>query len=304
MQSTSPMSARRSSTVVPLRPERRRFGDYEVITPLAAGGMGGVYLAQHARTGERVALKVLDAQFADHGEVVARMYGERTVSVAARHPGLLEVRAASRSEDGVPYLVMEYLDGETLAAVVESGELEVSVIAAIGAQLAGALAALHDAGIIHCDLKPENVLVLHETIWRGAAPAVKVIDFGVARGVDEPPADDASIAGTPAYMAPEQWKGKPLPASDVYALGCLLFELVTGETPFDGSLPQLMLAHLEQRAPRVSWLRAGVPIELERVILRALAKDAAHRPTMIELAATLADIADALSAGDTLRWAV
>src|SRR5882724_5654443 len=141
MQSTSLMSARRSPTVVPLRPERRRFGDYEVVAPLAAGGMGGVYLAQHARSGERVALKVLDPQFADHGEVVARMFGERTVSARARHPGLLDVRAAARGEGGVPYLVMEYLDGDTLAAVVEGDGLAVSTIAAVGAQLAGALAA-------------------------------------------------------------------------------------------------------------------------------------------------------------------
>jgi len=293
------MRAARKPTVVPLRPERRRFGEYEVISPVASGGMSGVYLAQHAHTGERVALKVLDPQLANHEEAVARMFGERTVASLARHPGLLDVRAAARDDRGIPYLVMEYLDGDTLA---DGEELSISVIAAIGAQVAGALAALHDAGIVHCDLKPENVLVLKGQSWRGAAPAVKVIDFGVARRTDEPPADDASIAGTPAYMAPEQWRGTPVPASDVYALGCLLFELLTGETPFDGSLPQLMLAHLEQRAPRVSWVAAGVPIDLELLILRALAKDPAHRPSMLELADALADIADASSASDTLRW--
>ena len=288
------------STVVPLRPERRRFGDYEVIAPVASGGMGGVYLAQHAHSGERVALKVLDPQLANHAEAVARLFGERAVATVARHPGLLDVRAAARDDRGTPYLVMEYLDGKTLA---DGEELAISVIAAIGAQLAGALAALHDAGIVHCDIKPENILVLADRSWRGAAPVVKVIDFGVARRLDEPPADDASIAGTPAYMAPEQWRGTPVTGSDVYALGCVLFELLTGETPFDGSLPQLMLAHLEQRAPRPSWLRTGVPIDLELVILRSLAKDAAHRPSMLELADALADIADASSdASDTLRW--
>ena len=296
------MRAARTPTVVPLRPprpERRRFGDYEVVRPVASGGMSGVYLAQHAHTGECVALKVLDPQLANHAEAVARMFGERTVATVARHPGLLDVRAAARDERGVPYLVMEYLEGDTLA---DRDELPVSVIAAIGALVAGALAALHDAGVVHCDIKPENVLVLSGHSWRGVAPAVKVIDFGVARHVDEAPADDASIAGTPAYMAPEQWRGTPVPASDVYALGCLLFELLTGETPFDGSLPQLMLAHLEQRAPRPSWLRTGVPIDLELVILRALAKDPANRPTMLELADALADVADGSTAADTLRW--
>jgi serine/threonine-protein kinase len=296
------MRAARKPTVVPIRPmrpERRRFGEYEVISPVASGGMSGVYLAQHALTGERVALKVLDPQLASHDEAVARMFGERTVASVARHPGLLDVRAAARDDQGIPYLVMEYLEGETLA---DGEELPISVIAAIGAQLAAALAALHDAGVVHCDIKPENVLVLAGHTWRGAAPVVKVIDFGVARRVDEPPADDASIAGTPAYMAPEQWRGQPVTGSDVYALGCVLFELLTGETPFDGSLPQLMLAHLEQRAPRPSWLRTGVPIDLELLILRALAKDAAQRPSMLELADALADIADCSSASDTLRW--
>jgi serine/threonine protein kinase len=135
-------------------------------------------------------------------------------------------------------------------------------------------------------------------------PQVKVIDFGVSRRVDEPPADEASIAGTPAYMSPEQWKGQPQPATDVYALGCVLYELVTGETPFDGSLPQLMLAHLEQRPARPTWLRAHLPIELERVILRALAKDPALRPTMRELADELGDLADAMSLSVTMPMAI
>jgi serine/threonine-protein kinase len=175
---------------------------------------------------------------------------------------------------------MEYLEGETLAAIHARGELSVERIAELGAQIASALAALHAAGYVHCDVKPDNVLVL-------ADGRIKIIDFGVSRRVDEAPPDDASIAGTPAYMAPEQWRGEPSPASDVYALGCMLFELLTGETPFDGSLPKLMWAHLESRPPRPSWLRAGIGVELERVVLRALAKDAEDRPTMAELAQRL-----------------
>jgi len=257
-----------------------RFGPYEVVAPLASGGMGGVYLAAHVKTGERVALKVMDRRFVDHAEIVARLYGERAVSARASHPGLVDIRAAARDADDVPYLVMEYLDGETLATIRARGDIGVDDVAQLGAQIASALAALHAAGFVHCDVKPDNVLVLRDG-------RVKIIDFGVSRRVDEPPAEDASIAGTPAYMAPEQWRGEPEPASDVYALGCMLFELLTGETPFDGSLPKLMWAHLEQRAPRPSWLRTGIAPQLERAVMRALAKDAADRPTMDELAREL-----------------
>jgi serine/threonine-protein kinase len=279
-----------------------RFGEYELVAPLASGGMGGVYLATHVATGERVALKVLDPLFANHSEVVSRLYSERTISVRATHPGLVDIRAAARSSDGVPYLVMEYLDGRTLASIVEDGALEIVTIVGLGAQIAAALAALHEAGVIHCDVKPENLFVLDARAW-GTLPQVKVIDFGVSRRVDEVPPDDTSIAGTPAYMAPEQWKGQPRTASDVYSLGCVLYELVTGDPPFEGSLPKLMLAHLEQRPARPTWLRAGVPIELERVILRALAKDPALRPTMRELADELGDLADALSLSVTMPMA-
>lgn len=280
-----------------------RFGEYELVAPLASGGMGGVYLATHVATGERVALKVLDPLFANHTEVVSRLYSERAISVRATHPGLVEIRAAARSSDGVPYLVMEYLDGRTLASIVEDGAPDIVTIVGLGAQIAAALAALHEAGVIHCDVKPENLFVLDARAW-GTLPQVKVIDFGVSRRLDELPMEDASIAGTPAYMAPEQWKGKPETASDVYALGCVLYELLTGDPPFEGSLPRLMLAHLEQRPARPTWLRAGVPIELERVILRALAKDPALRPTMRELAEQLGDLADAMSLSVTMPMAV
>jgi serine/threonine-protein kinase len=266
--------------------EGARFGDYELIAPLATGGMGGVYLASDVTTGERVALKVLDPLFANHAEVVSRLYSERTISLRATHPGLVHIRDAALTNDGVPYLVMEYLEGRTLASIVETAEMDIATVIGLGAQIAAALAALHEADFIHCDVKPENLFVLDARVW-GTLPQVKVIDFGVSRRVDEPTGDDASIAGTPAYM-----------------LGCVLYELVTGDTPFDGSLPQLMLAHLEQRPARPTWLRAGLPVDLERVIMRALAKDPAMRPTMRELADELGDLGDALTLSETMPMAI
>lgn len=271
------------------RRHARPFGEYEVLAPLARGGMSGVYLAAHESTRERVALKVIDRGLANHPEVVERLHAEHRLASSASHPGLVQIREARVTTDGLPYLIMEYLDGETLGAIADRGRLELGTAVAISAQVASAVAALHEAGVMHCDLKHDNVFVLD---GRDGWPRVKVIDFGVSRRVNEV-LEEGVIAGTPWCMAPEQWHGRPLPASDVYALGCLLYDLVTGSAPFDGSLPALMTAHLEQRPARPSWL-AAMPIELERIILRALAKAPEDRPAMAEMARELTRIADAL----------
>jgi serine/threonine protein kinase len=272
-----------------------RFGDYEIVAPLASGGMGGVFLAIHCATGARVALKVLDPRFADRADVVERLYAERDVSARASHPGLVEIREASRTSDDLPFLVMEYLEGETLASIIERvATLPLETIVDVAAQTASALAAMHEAGITHCDVKPENLFVL-------ADGTVKVIDFGVSRCVEEP-LEEGSIAGTPAYMAPEQWRGKPEHATDVYSLGCVIYELLTGSAPFYGSLPELMVAHLDQRPGRISWLRTAVPVELERLVLRALAKAPGLRPRMAEMAVALQRLAGRASTV-TLRLA-
>src|SRR5262249_18697369 len=264
-------------------------GDYDVLAPLARGGMGGVYLAIHVPTGERVALKVLDPQFAHNEEVVERLIAEYALVSRTDHPGIVEIRGSGWTSDRVPYLVMEYLDGETLGAIADRGRIELSSIVAIGAQAAAALAALHEVSVIHCDVKHDNLFVLNEHVngW----PRVKVIDFGVSRLVDEPPRDDPSVAGTPWCIAPEQWRGNPCTASDVYALGCLLYDLTTGHPPFDGSLPELIAAHMERRPSRPSWVRR-MPIELERLILRSLVKDPALRPAMRDVATELGALAD------------
>jgi eukaryotic-like serine/threonine-protein kinase len=289
---TQPLGMRNGHVLPLTRPARRResrFDKLDVVAPLARGGMGGVYLAVHAVTGERVALKVLDPQFVHNDEIVERLLAERTLSSRTDHPGVVEIRGTGWTTDNVPYLVMEYLDGETLGAIADRGPIELSSIVAIGAQAAAALAALHDVGVIHCDVKHDNLFVMDEHVagW----PRVKVIDFGVSRLVDEPPRDDPSVAGTPWCIAPEQWRGMPRPASDVYALGCVLYDLTTGHPPFDGSLPELIAAHMERRPSRPSWVRR-MPIELERLILRSLAKDPALRPPMREVAMALGALAD------------
>ncbi len=269
----------------------RPFGDYEILTSLARGGTSRVVLAAHAETGERVALKVLVPEFAAHGELATRLHGELALVSRTAHPGLVEIYRAERTADGTPYLVMEYLAGETLGTLAERAPLAPVLLLAIAAQVAAALAALHAAGVVHCDVKHDNVIVLDEQ--RGGMPRVKVIDFGVSRGDLIVQDAEPSIAGTPWCMAPEQWRGRPEPASDVYSLGCLLYDLVTGHAPFEGSLPALMAAHMEERPARPSWF-APTPPALERLILRMLAKAPAARPAMADVAAALLDQLDAL----------
>jgi serine/threonine-protein kinase len=265
-----------------------RFGEYEVLSPMARGGMGTVYLAAHRVSGERVALKVLAEHLAKNPDVASRLFAEHRYASVVHHPGLLQICEARTSSDGLPYLVMEYLAGETLGEIAERRRVELGEIVVISAQVASALAALHAAGVVHCDVKQDNVFVLDDRV--GGWPRIKVIDFGVSRRISEP-SEGTSIAGTPWCMAPEQWQGRPQPASDVYALGCMLYNLITGVSPFDGSLPELMTAHLERRPVRPTRL-APISLALERLILRALAKQAGSRPSMADMAREL----DALAA--------
>jgi eukaryotic-like serine/threonine-protein kinase len=267
-----------------------RLGSYAMLALLARGGTAAVYLAEHVTSGKRVALKLLDPMFTHRAEVVERFLAEHRVSRAVRHPGLLEIFASDRSASGVPYIVMEMLDGENLGALAERGLMQLDAILAIGTQIASAVAAMHRAGFIHCDIKPDNVFVLYEQTQHGF-PQIKVIDYGVARVANDRTPSDGTIAGTPAYMPPEQWKGAASVKSDVYGLGCLLYELITGDQPFHGTLPQLMLLHSELLPQRPSNYRSDVPATLESLIMRMLAKDAAMRPHIDDVEYTLARLA-------------
>lgn len=272
--------------IIDKTPQASRLGTYNVVAPIARGGTSGVFVGEHVVTGEKVALKVLDPFYRGHEEVVNRLLAERKVSMRVRHAGLVDVLFSDRDGDEIPYIVMEFLDGENLGTLADRGQIEIDAIVAIGMQIASALAALHAGGIVHCDIKPDNVLVLYDST--GWPPRIKVIDFGVARFTDEAPSE-TTIAGTPCYMAPEQWRGQPTIKSDVYAFGCMMYELVTGDQPFHGTLPQLMLAHHEWLAERPSMHRQ-LPTELERLIVRAMAKDPGLRPTMSELEVGLRQI--------------
>jgi len=267
---------------------------YGMVAPLARGGTSTVYVGHHLVTGERVAIKALDPFYLGHDDMVDRLLGEYALARRARHPGLLEIRRAEQTRQGIPYLVMEYLDGENLGAWIDRAPRARAAVLAIAAQVAHAVAALHAGGVVHCDVKPDNVFVLNEP-GRPRGPRIKVIDYGVARLADSPPCEN-TVAGTPAFMPPEQWRGAPTAKSDVYALGCLLYELATKEPVFSGALPQLMTAHCEQLPPRPSLRDPAIDADLERLIVRSLAKDPSVRPAMAELAVALDALAAAVAA--------
>lgn len=287
------------------RIDEDRLDAYGVISEIAHGGTSTVYLGEQLATGRRVAIKALDPSFVGYSEMVHRLLGEHELAQRVRHPGLLDIIAANQTSNGIPYLVMEYLDGESLSALAGRDRMPLATIVAVASQIAAAVAALHAAGVVHCDLKPDNVFVLYETGPSGW-PRVKVLDYGVARLIDEPALPDGAVVGTPAFMAPEQWHGAPTSRSDVYALGCVLYELVTGEPLFSGALPQLMAAHCDRLPDRPSLRRPEIDPALDRLIVRALAKDPELRPSMAELEAELHRLApvarwSAAGAGDD--WA-
>lgn len=267
-----------------------RLGDYTLVATLARGGTATVYLAQHEPTGKRVALKLLDPMLADRKDVVDHFLAEHDVARTVRHPGLVDISETGGTPNGVPYIVMEYLDGENLGALAERGRVDIDAVLGIGTQIASACAAMHRNGYIHCDIKPDNVFVLYEAAKDGF-PQVKLIDYGVSRKTTESNVDDNTISGTPAYMPPEQWRSRPCLKSDVYALGCLLYELICGDQPFHGTLPQLMILHCEQLPLRPSTYRSELTPVAEALLMRMLAKDPAMRPTMDDVEYTLARLA-------------
>ena len=263
-----------------------RVGPYEIVSPLGAGGMGEVYRARDTRLNREVAIKVLHTHAATDAERMARFNREAQLLASLNHPN---IGAIYGLEDalGAQALVMELVEGPTLAERIARGRLAVPDSVAIAIQIAQALEVAHERGIIHRDLKPANIKVT-------ADGTVKVLDFGLAKALDPPTASDTNalnsptlsahathagiILGTAAYMAPEQARGLPVDRrADVWAFGCVLFEMLTGQRPFAGDTVTDTMAAVLSREPEWSSLPEATPDGVRRLLKRCLTKDVKRR---------------------------
>jgi len=277
-------------------------GPYRILEPLGAGAMGVVFLAEDARLSRRVALKTLSGERSRTPEARRKLLREARTAAQLTHPNVAAIYDVVESVDSI-HIVMEYVQGETLAARLRRGPLPVEEATAIGIQLADALSKAHSMGVIHRDLKPANVILKPDG-------QVKVLDFGLAtvfashRDGDDPSTNgslsqEGRVSGTPGYVAPEAFLGHPRDArSDIYSLGVMLFELVTGRRPFTGQdMIAVGMAALTGPTPRASDLNPRLPPDLSAAIGRAMMREPEQR------FASALELAEALRAADVVAAA-
>ncbi|HEX5101736.1 MAG TPA: serine/threonine-protein kinase, partial [Polyangiaceae bacterium] len=270
-------------------------GSYEVTRVLGEGGMGRVYEARHTRlTGKRFAVKLLHADLARQPEVVTRFQREAEAASGIAHINVVGVHDVNSTPEGQPYIVAELLQGEELGEYIERlGKVPSGDAVRIARQVCRALGAAHAQGIVHRDVKPENVFLTGD-VGRIEVGSVKVIDFGiskVATSGGEALTKTGMVMGTPDYMAPEQARGDKVDArADIYAVGAILYRALTGKKPFEGLDPMATLtAVLTQEPDRPTAIEPGIPLALELIVQRAMAKSPKDRyQTMEELEADLA----------------
>jgi serine/threonine protein kinase len=268
-------------------------GTYVVERILGEGGMGRVYLAHHTRiTQKRVAIKVLREEYTANREVLTRFQREAEAGASVSHPNVITVFDVDRTAAGAPYLVCEFLQGRDLSDHLKRvGKLDVATVLTLSRQLCQGLAAAHASGLIHRDLKPQNIFLLGDfTKPLVTTPDLKILDFGLSRFLDTVGAESLTktgyIMGTPAYMAPEQARGARVDQRvDVYGVGAILYTALTGRPPFEGDTPQAtVLAVLNSEAPRPRSVEPSIPPEIELVLERAMSREPEDRyPNVLAL---------------------
>jgi serine/threonine-protein kinase len=253
------------------------IGNYRVLQQIGTGGMGAVFLAEHPQIGKKVALKVIHRELAHNREVVGRFFNEARSVNRIGNEHIVEIHDFGVTPNNDHFYIMEYLEGHTLASVIAKERvIDVMRSLHIGAQIASALSAAHVAGVIHRDLKPDNIMLMRRL---GEPDFVKVLDFGLAKmfaaGASSVKTAAGVLLGTPQYMSPEACESKPSidHRTDIYALGVLLFQMMTGALPFNGeSMGEILVKQVTALPPAPRGFNPAIPPSVEQVLLRCLAK--------------------------------
>jgi len=246
---------------------------YRLIEQIGAGGMAVIYRAQDLELGRMVAVKVLRPSLVGDPEFLVRFKREARSAAQLSHPNIVTVHDVGQDGPNTHYIVMEYVAGQNLKQVIRSrGAFDVDAALNITTEVCKGVGYAHRAGLVHCDIKPQNILVTPDNM-------IKVTDFGIARALTERKEDEEEVWGSPHYFSPEQASGEtPTPASDVYSIGIVLFELLTARLPFTGSgYSELAMAHLKQEPPTILDIDPSLPPELDRIIRKVLSKEPSAR---------------------------
>jgi serine/threonine-protein kinase len=284
-------------------PKGARVGEYEIEHKLGEGGFGAVYRALHPIIGKAAAIKVLNRQYSSNPEMVSRFIAEARAVNQIRNRNIVDIFAFGALADGRQYFVMELLDGSPLDAWLEQhGRMSLADASPIVRGVGRALVAAHAAGIVHRDLKPENIFVCKDGDDGGVH--AKLIDFGIAKLLGDPVANShktrtGAPMGTPYYMSPEQCRGRNVDhRTDIYALGIVVFVMLTGQRPFDGEdVMDVLMKQISETPPRISSIVPDVPPEVDEAVLAMLEKDAEARPQTVAAALTALEAAFAATSG-------